>query len=83
MSPKAPLIPFDLPLGTLEVPRMVCIGDPGSSIMESYFWNLKHQLCPLKKTPCSGRGRARGGQFWGLVGPRTGKEQLINTLGLV
>ena len=62
---------------------MVCIGDPGSSIMESYFWDLKHKLLPSRETRCSGRRQAGGDHFGGLVGPRTVKPQLITTLELV
>ena len=83
MSPKAPPIPFDIPPGALEVPRMGCIAGRGSSIMETYVWDLKQKLCPLNTPPCSRRGQARGGHFGGLVGPRIVKYKLINTLGLV
>jgi hypothetical protein len=78
------VIPSDIRAGALEVPRMGRIGSPCSYIMEYYFWDLEHKLCPLK-TPPAVRvvGGPEGGHFGGLVGPRIVRYQLINTLGLV
>ena len=60
---------------------MGCIRDPGNSIMESYFWVLKHKLCPLKTPPCSGRGRARGGHFGGIGGTKDCQIQTYQHFG--
>jgi hypothetical protein len=60
---------------------MVCIGNPGSSIMESDFWDLKHQLCPLTEKTLFGLWAGPWGTLWGSGRTKDGRKQTSNNFG--